>query len=97
MAKRKPWIALPFLGASEGPEKRIATGLTNKRRESGNGNGNDNGNGIRGGPEYDLKREDTAKMIAQKTEEDIVQDYNAPIHMWVSRCKKCKPIEEALN
>jgi hypothetical protein len=89
MAKRKPWIFLPFLGSSEEPEKRIATGQTNKPRE----NGTDTGNGIRGGPEYDLKREYTAKTVAQKTEEDIVQDYNAPIHMWVSRFRKCKPIE----
>ena len=88
MPRRKPWIFLPFLGSSEEPERRIATGQTNKPRENANPNGRGVGNGVRGGPEFiDLKQQETAEMVAQKTEEDVVQDYNAPIHMWVSRTK----------
>jgi hypothetical protein len=80
MHKKKSWLSLPFLGSSEEPEKRIAKEHTNKPRANGHGHGNGQDSGI----EYELAREATAKEVAQKTEEDIVQDYNSPIHMWVS-------------
>lgn len=81
MHRKKPWLVLPFLGSEEEPEKRIAKEHTNKSRA----NGDQNGNGHNSGIEYELAREATAKEVAQKTEEDIVQDYNSPIHMWVSK------------
>lgn len=95
MSKRKPFILLPFLGSSEEPERRKGFGHTHKPRENGDANGS--GTAVRGGPEFsDLTQQETAKMVAQKTEEDIVQDYNAPIHMWVCRTKKCKLADAAL-
>ena len=51
-----------------------------RRNRDGNGNGNGNGDGL----DYELTREATAKEVAAMTEEDMVQDYNSPIHMWVS-------------
>ena len=82
MARKKPWISLPFLGSSENqPPKKIATGRTKNPLRNGkvNGNGNVNGAGV----EHDITLENTAKAVADMTEEDIVQDYNSPIHMWV--------------
>ena len=81
MHRKKLWLSLPFLGSSEEPEKRIAKEHTNKPRANGRGHENGHPSGI----DYELTREATAKEVAQKTEEDIVQDYNSPIHMWVSK------------
>ncbi len=76
MHRKVSWLSLPFLGSSEEPEQRIAKEHTNKPRT----NGDAHSSGIR----YESTREATAKEVADMTEEDIVQDYNSPIHMWVS-------------
>ena len=83
MARRKPWLALPFLGSSEEPERRrSSTAQAKKQRMNGKRRRNDNVSGA--GLEYELTREATAKEVAAMSEEDMVQDYNSPIHMWVS-------------
>ena len=69
----KRWLNLPFLGASNDAERKIATG---KEGKPVNGDGN--------GLDQEPTRESTLADFANKTEEDIVQDYNSPIHMWVS-------------
>jgi hypothetical protein len=88
MARRKLWLALPFLGSSEAPERRTSSTAQAKKphmnvRRNRNGNGSGNGAGL----EYELTREATAEEVAAMSEEDMVQDYNSPIHMWVSLCK----------
>ena len=72
--KDKPWLALPFLGSSRTnePERETSTSQA--------GNPRSNGPEI----EYELSRQATVKDFAEMREEDIVQDYNSPIHMWVS-------------
>lgn len=69
--KVKRWLVLPFLGSSSEPEKQKVTG---QQKEPQNVDPVD----------LESPPTTTAKDFAQKTEEDIVQDYNSPIHMWVS-------------
>lgn len=70
----KFWMFLPFAGGSkEHPEREIAS-KHQARKE--NQDGDD--------PlPLELSRAETAKQFADKKEEDIVADYNSPIHMWV--------------
>ena len=81
--KSKPWIFLPFMGGSSNePEKQIARSRRDRPRA-------DDDPVVLG-----LQREDTVKEFANKNEEDIVQDYNSPIHMWVRKIKRETPMFE---
>ena len=77
---KKPWTFLPFLGASDAaaPPQRARSATTQTGKPS-------NVNGNTGDPvDSELSRQATALEFSQKNEEDIVADYNAPIHM----CKR---------
>ena len=74
--RKRPWLFLPFIGGEGRPkkapnhERAIALG----RRASLGGNTDDADN-------VQLSRQATVQEFAEKTEEDIVRDYNSPTHM----------------
>ena len=68
------WLSLPFLGSSKRPEQR--------RRPSKSASSDQPINGLNGASvERELARQTTAKDVAEENEEDVVADYNSPIHM----------------
>lgn len=79
-SNRKRWIGLPFLGASEGKDhdQRESTRNGKKFLER-----NPRSTGAAVEREVTLSKT-AADTFKDKDEEDIVQDYNSPIHMWVS-------------
>lgn len=94
MPRNKLWLALPFLGSSDGNHEKqaIRRHSLDKRhslerrlqRENAHRTGNATGTTPGHALEYELTHQETHQEIAQKSEEDIVHDYNSPIHMWVS-------------
>lgn len=64
----KQWVFLPFLGGSEGNKKHHHGNSPPGRKFTGDG---------------ELTKKETAADFAGKGEEEIVQDYNAPISWWV--------------
>ena len=77
----KPWLALPFLGSQSRPQ--------GERRGSSTYATPANGTSYKPGPngnaadfDHELTRQQTALDFAKKDEEDIVKDFNSPIHMY---------------
>lgn len=70
--KSPGWLSLPFLG-----------GTKEREGEGGSSGGplNKGHNGSTNGLELELSKKETAEAMRKKKEEDILVDYNAPIHM----------------
>lgn len=72
MAKdNKPWLSLPFAGASTKTHPDTSAG------QDGQQNGQ---NGKQNGAHWELHQK-TAAEVSKMKEEDVVADYNSPIHM----------------
>ena len=63
------WVSLPFLGGRD-------RGRQDRQRQNGGGRRFEGDQGV-------LSKHEAAADFADKGEEDIVQDYNAPIRWWV--------------
>ena len=64
----KKWLLLPFDSASARP-----------RHNGGGGNKESNGEGLQNGV---LSKHESKKAFADKGEEEVVADFNAPIRWW---------------
>ena len=76
----KKFLFLPFLGGGSSNRRRSS------RHHSGNelpGQTEETQNADDHVLERELTKHESAADFATKTEEDIVQDYNAPIHWWI--------------
>ena len=75
---RKKWISIPFPRSSGQGERK---GSRNQSSQPGpaDANGDSNGHGKRAPTELALQR--SAHEVSQMAEEDIIADYNSPIHM----------------
>ncbi len=76
---------LPFLGSSVGRRRNTTTdqdgnGVDGAQEAHPTAKKAVNGNGA---ANRDLQQSRTAQEVAQMSEEDIIADYNSPIHMWV--------------
>jgi hypothetical protein len=70
------WQLFPFLGGGDSPEREISKNKSAQAQKQRNKD-----DPVDAGLE---RRQTRVEKFAEKTEEDIVQDYNSPIHMWVS-------------
>lgn len=73
---QKHWLLLPFLGSSEGHREHRHYAARQKETFSGN--------------ETFLTTHESAADFAAKSEEDIINDYNAPTRWWI--VSVCRPL-----
>lgn len=75
MAKdKKGWLSIPFAGSSTKTKPDTSAG----QHAQHNGQ-----NGKQNGAQWEL-RQKTAAEVSQMKEEDVIADYNSPIHMCTS-------------
>ena len=74
MANKKSWLLLPFTGASN--KTKHGTAATHDGQHENQRAGEN-------GAHNDFNRQKTAAEISKMKEEDVIADYNSPIHVWV--------------
>lgn len=76
MATKKSWLSLPFIGSSSRGQQQNASDHNGRHATRPT-----NGDGARD----DANHQRTAAEVAKMKEEDVIADYNSPIHMCMSR------------
>ena len=75
MATKKGFLSLPFLGSSKETQQQSPTaqdGQHEKKRTNGNG------------AQWEVSQQKSAAEVAKMREEEVIADYNSPIHMCMS-------------
>ena len=90
--RERSWLALPFLGggssrkARKGSTSEKSTHTSNRPNGSTGSSGPNGLDGADAGAhvEFELQRQHMVQDYTTMNEEDVVQDYNSPIHMCTS-------------